>query len=223
MDKLRIAIDGPAGAGKSTVAKYVASSLGIHHLDTGSMYRAFGLFALESGVDPTDAAGLAALLPNANIEVTFDDEGAQHVWLNGVDRTADLRTEAVSIASSAVSLLPAVRDKLAALQRAVGEKYSIVMDGRDITTNVLPDTPYKFFVTASVEERARRRIRQLRRLGQEADFAQVKADIIARDRQDSDRAYMPLRRTEDTMLIDTTKISVREAVERILEVISKKE
>jgi len=195
----------------------VAQNLHIHHLDTGSMYRALGLFALENGVDPMDAAGVAALLEGADIAVTYDEAGAQHVWLNGVDRTLDLRTEAVSRAASAVSLLPAAREKLAALQRAVGERYSIVMDGRDITTNVLPDTPYKFFVTASVGERTRRRMRQLKRLGQDADFNQVRADILARDEQDSNRDYMPLRRTEDTMLIDTTNISVREAVEKIIE------
>ena len=216
MDFIHIAIDGPAGAGKSTVAKYVAKNLGIHHLDTGSMYRALGLFALERGADPADAAQVEVLLPEADITVSYDGKGAQRVWLNGQDRTDDLRTEAVSQAASAVSLFPASRQKLAALQRAVGDKYSIVMDGRDICTNVLPHTPHKFFVTASVDERTRRRMRQLKRLGQEAKFAQVQADIRNRDAQDSGRDYMPLRREADTTLIDTTNITVWEAVEMIL-------
>ncbi|MCL2671856.1 MAG: (d)CMP kinase [Clostridiales bacterium] len=221
--KLRIAIDGPAGAGKSTVARFVAQNLGIHHLDTGAMYRAMGLYATEQGINPQNADAVRALLPNVDIRVEFDGAGKQHILLNDRDVTNALRTEEVGNAASAVAQVPELRALLRNAQRAVGERYDIVMDGRDICTEVLPDTPHKFFVTASARERTRRRMRQLERLGQTANFDAVLADILARDRQDSRRDAAPLRREPDTMMIDTTHNSVRRAVERILSAIAERE
>ena len=162
---LNIAIDGPAGAGKSTIARALADKLGARYLDTGAMYRAVALLAERAGVDPGDGEAMERILPNADIAVRYDDAGVQHVYLSGEDVTGQLRTNSISMGASMVGLHMAVRRKLTELQRRVAEENDVVMDGRDITTNVLPDTPYKFYLTASVEERARRRYQQLLRRG----------------------------------------------------------
>lgn len=221
-EHLNIAIDGPSGAGKSTLAKAVAKTLGIRYLDTGSMYRAMALFAIRRGVSVGDEDALSAILKDADIRVCYDARG-QRVLLCGEDVTDVLRTQELAMGASTVSKHPCVRQKLAELQREVGRSYDVVMDGRDITTNVLPHTKHKFFVTASPEVRAQRRLLELRAKGNGSEaYEDVLADIKARDHQDSTRAYMPLRKTEDSMLIDTTDLTVEEALKTILNAISEK-
>lgn len=223
MNHLNIAIDGPAGAGKSTVAKEIAKALNIHYLDTGAMYRALALYVLSKDVKIEDEKTVGEILPEADITVRYGDDGSQHVLIAGEDVTSRIRTPEVSMAASLVSAYPPVRDKLSALQRAVGERYDVVMDGRDITTNVLPHTKHKFFVTASSEERARRRCLELSNKGTPAPYEEVLADIEKRDHQDSTRAYMPLRQAPDALLVDTTNLTVDEVVSLMLAAIKAKE
>lgn len=213
--KQSIGIDGPAGAGKSTVAKRVAAILGIPYLDTGAMYRAFAVAAKRHGVDFLDEETLAKLVHEVDVQVRYED-GVQHMLVDGEDVTSELRTEEISQGASLVSRVPAVRDRMTELQREVAHETRVIMDGRDICTNVLPDTPYKFFVTASAEERANRRYKQLLESGQEADYDTIYHDILRRDKQDSERAYKPLYCGADTKLIDTTDMTIEEAVEAIL-------
>ena len=213
--KQSIGIDGPAGAGKSTVAKRVAAILGIPYLDTGAMYRAFAVAAKRHGVDFLDEETLAKLVHEVDVQVRYED-GVQHMLADGDDVTGELRTEEISQGASLVSRVPAVRDRMTELQREVAHEQRVIMDGRDICTNVLPDTPYKFFVTASAEERANRRYKQLLESGQEADYDTIYHDILRRDKQDSERAYKPLYCGADTKLIDTTDMTIEEAVEAIL-------
>lgn len=213
--KQSIGIDGPAGAGKSTVAKRVAAALGIPYLDTGAMYRAFAVGAKRRGVDFLDEETLARLVHTTDVQVRYED-GVQHMLVDGEDVTGELRTEEISQGASLVSRVPAVRDRMTELQREVAHAQRVIMDGRDICTNVLPDTPYKFFVTASAEERANRRYKQLLESGEPADYDTILHDIIRRDKQDSERAYKPLYCGADTKLIDTTDMTIEEAVEAIL-------
>ncbi|MBR6040839.1 MAG: (d)CMP kinase [Clostridia bacterium] len=213
--KQSIGIDGPAGAGKSTVAKRVAAILGIPYLDTGAMYRAFAVAAKRHGVVFLDEETLAKLVHEVDVQVRYED-GVQHMLVDGEDVTGELRTEEISQGASLVSRVPAVRDRMTELQREVAHAQRVIMDGRDICTNVLPDTPYKFFVTASAEERANRRYKQLLESGQDADYDTIYHDILRRDKQDSERAYKPLYCGADTKLIDTTDMTIEEAVEAIL-------
>lgn len=220
---LNIAIDGPAGAGKSTAAKKIAEKLKIHYLDTGAMYRALGLYVLEKGVSPADEAAVSRILNEADIVVRYDDGGAQRVLIAGQDVTDRIRTPEVSMAASTVSAYPPVRDKLSSLQRAVGECYDVVMDGRDITTNVLPHTKHKFYVTASSAERARRRCLELQAKGMAADYEAVLADIEKRDLQDTTRDYKPLQIAPDAVIVDTTALSIEEVTDLMLLAIREKE
>ncbi len=221
---LNIAIDGPAGAGKSTIARALADKLGARYLDTGAMYRAVALLAERAGVDPGDGEAMERILPNADIAVRYDDAGVQHVYLSGEDVTGQLRTNSISMGASMVGLHMAVRRKLTELQRRVAEENDVVMDGRDITTNVLPDTPYKFYLTASVEERARRRYQQLlRRGGTDKTLEEIEREIVARDKNDMERDYMPLRRAEDAVLIDSSSLTIDEVTEQMLRLIREKE
>lgn len=220
---LNIAIDGPAGAGKSTIARAIAETLGIRYLDTGAMYRAMALYAERCGVDPGDAAGMARIVNGADIAVHYDGSGAQHVLLSGEDVTGLLRSGSLSMGASMVGLHPPVRQKLAELQRQVGREYDVVMDGRDITTNVLPDTPYKFYMTASVQERAKRRYGELmQRGGTDKTLEQIEREIAARDKNDMERAYMPLRIAEDAVVVDTTGMDIAAVTERMLCLIHEK-
>ena len=222
-EHLNIAIDGPSGAGKSTLAKAVAAALNIRYLDTGAMYRAMALFAMRRGVSVSDAEGLKGILDDADIRVSYDERG-QRMLLCGEDVTDQLRTQELAMGASTVSAHPCVRQKLAELQREVGRSYDVVMDGRDITTNVLPHTKHKFYVTASAEVRAERRLKELRARGNiDETYEKVLADIQQRDHNDSTRPYMPLRKTEDSMLIDTSNMTIEEALERLLTAISEKE
>ena len=214
--KQSIGIDGPAGAGKSTVAKRIAKILNIPYLDTGAMYRGVAVAAKRHGVGFTDEEAIAALVEAIDLRVRYTETGEQHILVDGEDVTGELRTEEISQGASLVSRVPAVRDRMTELQREVAHETRVVMDGRDICTNVLPDTPYKFFVTASAEERANRRYKQLLEHGQEADYDTILSDIIRRDKQDSERAYKPLYCGEDTKRIDTTHMTIEEAVNAIL-------
>ena len=222
-EHLNIAIDGPSGAGKSTLAKGVATALQIRYLDTGSMYRAMALFAMRRGVSVSDEAGLRAILSDADIRVRYDARG-QRVLIGEEDVTDILRTQELAMGASTVSAHPCVREKLAELQREVGRNYDVVMDGRDITTNVLPHTKHKFFVTASPEIRAERRLKELRARGSTQEtYEQVLADIKLRDHNDSTRAYMPLRQTEDAMRIDTSDMTIDEALATLLRAVAERQ
>jgi cytidylate kinase len=214
--KQSIGIDGPAGAGKSTVAKRIAAILKIPYLDTGAMYRGAAVAAKRRGIGFTDEEAIAEMIADLDLTVRYTETGEQHICVDGEDVTGELRTEEIGQGASLVSRVPAVRDRMTELQREIAHAQRVVMDGRDICTNVLPDTPYKFFVTASAEERANRRVRQLLENGQPADYETILHDIIRRDKQDSERAYKPLYCGEDTKRIDTTNMTIEEAVEAIL-------
>jgi len=212
--RLNIAIDGPAGAGKSTIAKALAKEMNIRYLDTGAMYRAMAVCALRAGVDPNDADAVAQILPQSDVQVRYDGENQQHVFLNGEDVTGELRTPLVSKGASDIAVHAAVRVKLVELQRQVAKEYDVVMDGRDIGTYVLPDTPHKFYVDATPNERAKRRLLELQEKGQALDMTltEMERDILARDATDSNREFAPLRRADDAVYIDTTGMRIEEAI-----------
>ncbi len=211
-----IALDGPAGAGKSTIARRVAEALGILYLDTGAMYRAIGIKAVAQGLSPKDEAAIGAMLESTDLDIRFV-AGTQEVWLDGVNVSEAIRTPEASRAASDVSTLPVVRRALVDLQRQIASRQSLIMDGRDIGTHVLPDARHKFFLTASVDERAHRRLLDLQNRGnQTTTLDEVRADIEYRDRQDSERAFAPLRQAEDAILVDTTNLSIEEVVQTIL-------
>ena len=214
--KQSIGIDGPAGAGKSTIAKRIAAILRIPYLDTGAMYRGVAVAAKRHGVGFTDEEAIAKLVEAIDLRVRYTETGEQHIIVDGEDVTGELRTEEISQGASLVSRVPAVRDRMTILQREVAHEQRVIMDGRDICTNVLPDTPYKFFVTATAEERANRRYKQLLENGQPADYDTILHDIISRDKQDSERVYKPLYCGADTKMIDTTNMTIEEAVNAIL-------
>ena len=218
---LTIAMDGPVGAGKSTIADVVARRLGILHLDTGAMYRAVGLSALRRGVRMDDEAALTALCEGLRVTVACTPEG-QHTFVDGEDVTGLIRTEEVSMATSTVSKVPGVRAAMVRLQRQLAAETPMLLDGRDIGTRVLPDAPVKIYLTADARERARRRYEQLREKGAEADFEQVLADLRRRDEQDMNRAVDPLRPAEDAVIVDTTGLTFEESVEKILSVVKER-
>ncbi len=219
MEHIHIAIDGPAGAGKSTIAKAVSKALSIPYLDTGAMYRTLSLFAIESGADPRDAASVAALLPWADVRVIYKD-GVQHMLLNGEDVTGRLRTPENSKGASDIGVHPPVREKLVELQQCFAKANSVVMDGRDIGTVVMPDAQYKFFVTASARVRAQRRIDEMLQKNELAPaLDEMEQSILARDHTDSSRACAPLRQAEDAILLDTTDMSIEQSVNAVLSVI----
>lgn len=213
-----VAIDGPAGAGKSSVAKAAAKELGFIYVDTGALYRTIGLYLLEHGIDPKDAASVESVLPDIRVELAYADEG-QKMFLCGENVTDRIRTPEVSMATSACSAIPAVRAFLLELQRDLARRNDVLMDGRDIGTVVLPDAQLKVFLTASPEERARRRVKQLQEAGQPADFETILADIQARDYQDSHRAAAPLKQAEDAVLLDTSGISFEESVAKLVDLV----
>ncbi len=211
-----IAIDGPVGAGKSTVARMVAESLGFSYLDTGAMYRAMGLKMLRLGEDLQDEAVATRIMADTVVDVRFA-EGAQRTLLDGEDVTDQLRTPEASNAASAVSKWQAVRSRLVAMQRTIAEGVDMVLDGRDIGTRVLPDATLKVFLTARPEVRARRRYDELVAKGSPVTFEQVFSDMIARDAQDAGRAIDPVRQAEDAVLVDTTAMTQPEVVQHVVE------
>ena len=214
-----IAIDGPAGAGKSTVARAVADRLGYVLVDTGALYRGVALAARERGVSWDDADALGALARGLDLDFTLGEGGAPQLRLDGIDRSDEIRTPSIAEGASAVSRHPSVRDALLGLQRRLGEDGGVVLEGRDIGTVVFPDAEVKIFLTASPHERARRRVGDLRQRGQEADASAVLAALEARDRQDSSRPVAPLRPAEDAVHLDTTELSFDEVVGGVLELV----
>ena len=215
---MNIAIDGPVGAGKSSISDQVAQKLGILHLDTGAMYRAFGLYALRSGVDITNEAELSALVEKVDVQVEYAN-GAQRTLLFGEDVSDLIRTGEVSAAASAVSKWPAVRRRMVRAQQEMAQKADMLIDGRDIGTVVLKDSPCKIFLTAKSEERARRRYVQQLAKGDNTPYEQVLRELIARDEQDMNRKTDPLRQAEDAVLVDSTELTEAETVDAIVRIV----
>lgn len=212
---MKIAIDGPAGAGKSTVAKAVAAKLHINYLDTGAMYRAAAYAMIGQGIEPDDAARVVPALDTLDMAIEYEN-GTQKVLVNGQDATPFLRTSRISKGASDIAVIPQVRLKLVEIQRMVANRYDVVMDGRDIGTYVLPDADKKYFVTASARERARRRYEEILASGEQADIDTIEQEIIARDKTDSTREFAPLRQAEDAILVDTTSMDKEQVIDWII-------
>ncbi len=207
---INIAIDGPSGAGKSTISRRLASEFGYVYIDTGALYRAVGLYAFRNGIDSKNAEAVAGTLDKIEISFTHDENGVQRVYLNGEDVSADIRQHEISMYASNVSAIPSVRAFLLELQRSIAEKQNVVMDGRDIGTVILPNAQVKLFLTATCEDRARRRYEELVSRGQEVDYEKVLADMRERDENDSKRAAAPLKQADDAVLVDTTGCTLEE-------------
>ncbi len=218
---MKIAIDGPAGAGKSTISKAAAKKLGIVYIDTGAMYRAIGLAAVRRGIDANDAEAVKSILGDVDITISHTD-GVQQIFLNGENVSDEIRLPEISVAASNVAVIPEVRLKLVELQRSLAEKCDVIMDGRDIGTYVLPNAELKIFLTASVDERARRRCKELLEKGVKTDFDEVKADMEYRDKNDSGRDFAPLRAAEDSVLLDNTDITAQQAVDEICRLVKER-
>lgn len=224
---IQIAIDGPSGAGKSTMAKMLAKEKGYLYLDTGAMYRSFGLYAIESGIDfetwnPEDSDRLVEIIRDFTLDIVYMDE-SQHVIVNGEDVTDLIRTPPVSLAASKVAAVPEVRLKLVEIQRQIAGNSNVVMDGRDIGSYVLPDATVKIFLTADAEDRARRRFLELQEKNDSpVTFEEVLADMKFRDQNDSTRAFSPLTCAEDAIRLDTTGCTLEEAVAKIKKVVDER-
>lgn len=203
-----IAIDGPAGAGKSTIARALAKELGYYYVDTGAIYRTVAYFLDLLGISPKDADGVHRYIDELTIEIQYDEEGKQHMLMNGMDVTGEIRTPDISQKASLVSAHPEVREMLLDMQRDVARKHNVIMDGRDIGTVVLPKATVKIFLTASAEVRAKRRTDELLAKGQKVNFEQVLKDIQQRDHQDSTRAVAPLKQAADAVLLDTSDMGI---------------
>jgi cytidylate kinase len=218
---IRIAIDGPGGAGKSTVAKAVAKRLDILYVDTGALYRTVGLYVRSKDVDPKDAEGVGALLPEISIEVKYEN-GAQHVYLNGVDHGDAIRTPEMSMYASAVSAIPSVRAFLLETQKDIARKNSVIMDGRDIGTVIIPDADLKIFMTASAECRAMRRFKELTERGQTVRYEDVLAEMNQRDGQDSSRAIAPTKAADDAIYFDNSELDFEQTVDAIIRMVDER-
>ncbi|RHQ14980.1 (d)CMP kinase [Clostridium sp. AM49-4BH] len=215
-----IAIDGPAGAGKSTIAKMAAKKLDFIYVDTGAMYRAMALYFLRREIDAKDEKKIAEACEHINVTIAYR-EGEQQVLLNGENVNAFIRTEEVSMMTSNTSKYPAVREKLLYLQRELAAANNVIMDGRDIGTCVLPDAELKIYLTASASERAKRRYLEQKERGVESDLAQIERDIIARDEQDMNREIAPLKQAEDAIYLDTSDMTIEEVVTKIVSLVQK--
>ncbi len=217
---INIAIDGPGGAGKSTISRQLAKELGYVYVDTGALYRAVGLYCVQKGINTKEEAAVAAVLNEVSLSLTFFD-GEQHVILNGEDVSKAIRLPEISMAASAVSAIPAVRAFLFQLQKDIAKKSNCIMDGRDIGTVVLPEAQVKIFLTAAPEDRAMRRFEELKMKGISADYETVLAELVERDRQDTSRAAAPLKPAPDAVLVDTTGNCFETSVGILKEIILK--
>lgn len=216
MQERSIAIDGPAGAGKSTLARALARELGYLYVDTGAIYRTVALRAREAGADPSDPEQVAPLLEDLDLRMDYGGDGVQRMYLSGRDVTETIRENEVSALASQVAALPAVREFLLDFQRKQAREHDVVMDGRDIGTVVLPQAGVKIFLTAAPEARARRRTAELLQRGQDADFDEILREIRQRDKQDENRPVAPLRQAEDAALLDTTNLDLKGSLEALL-------
>ena len=217
-----VAIDGPSGAGKSTVAKAIAKELNILYVDTGAIYRTIGLSICRRGLDPKSKEGVLPVLPELDIRMAYGDDGLQHMLLNGEDVTAEIRRPEISLYASDVSAMAEVREFLMEMQRDMARKNCVVMDGRDIGTIVLPNAEVKIFLTASAEERARRRFLELQKKGMEKPYEEILAEQEIRDYNDTHRAVAPLKPAHDSVIVDTTELDFEQSKEKILSVIREK-
>ncbi len=220
--KISIAIDGPAGAGKSTIARRLASELGYYYVDTGAIYRTVAYFLDLLGISPKDVDGVERYLDELTIEIEYDETGKQHMIMNGLDVTDDIRTQDISQKASLVSAHAIVRDMLLDMQREVARKHNVIMDGRDIGTVVLPRATVKIFLTASAEVRAKRRMDEMIAKGQPANFEQVLKDIQQRDYQDSHRPIAPLKQAKDAVLLDTSELDIAGVMSAMKKIIGEK-
>ena len=218
---IAVAIDGPAGAGKSTIAKTVAKRLEFIYVDTGALYRAIGLYCVQNGINTKDAEAVSAILPKITVELKYFN-GEQAVILLGENVSAFIRTEEVSMAASNVSAIPAVRAFLLDMQRNMAKENNVIMDGRDIATVVLPNAEVKIFLTASPEIRARRRVDQLKEQGIVEDYNKVLSEVNERDYNDSHREIAPLKPSEESVIIDTTDLTLEQSIEKVYETIVNK-
>lgn len=216
---MNIAIDGPAGAGKSSIAKLVAKKLSFVYIDTGAMYRTMALYFLKNGIDTKDQAQVSARCDDIDITLTYEN-GEQQVFLNGENVSREIRTEQVGNNASTVATYEKVREKLVAIQRKMAASTDIIMDGRDIGTVVLPDAEVKIYLTASTAIRAERRYKELQEKGQDCELKKIEEDIILRDKQDMNREISPLRQAEDAILLDSSHMTIDEVVEKIISIVN---
>lgn len=221
MKKFAVAVDGPAGSGKSTVAKEIAKALGILYIDTGAMYRTVGMACLRKGIDPADEGAVVASLDDLDMKI-FPEAGGQRILLDGEDITSRIRTEEIGKAASSVAAYQKVREKLVEIQQGLAKEQSVIMDGRDIGTKVLPDAEVKIYLDASVEERAKRRVGELEAQGKTADLEIIREEIAHRDYQDMHRENSPLCRAEDAVNVDTTGLDIPAVTEKLLALIAEK-
>ncbi|MBR4972060.1 MAG: (d)CMP kinase [Oscillospiraceae bacterium] len=219
---ISIAIDGPAGAGKSTIAKRLAKELGYYYVDTGAIYRTVAYFMDLLGIAPKDIDGVSRYIDELNVEIEYDEDGLQHMIMNGMDVTGDIRTQDISQKASLISAHAVVREMLLDMQRDVAKKHNVIMDGRDIGTVVLPRANVKIFLTASVEVRAQRRYLELQAKGAKDSYEKVLADIKQRDHQDTTREIAPLKQAKDAVLVDSTDLDVEAVVEKIRGIVAEK-
>ena len=219
MKTISIAIDGPSGAGKSTLARSIAAKLGFLYVDTGAIYRTIGYHIFTKDIDPKDETAVTARLPEIHVELTYGEDGLQHMLLNGVDVTKEIRLPEISICASDVAALPAVRAYLLEMQRKLARENHVIMDGRDIGTVVMPEAELKVFLTASAEARARRRLLELESKGVSSSFEEVLKDIEYRDVQDSSRAAAPLKAAEDAVLVDTSELYFEQSLALLAELV----
>ena len=217
-----IAIDGPAGAGKSTIARRLAKELGFYYVDTGAIYRTVAYFLDLLGISPKDVDGVERYIDELTISIGYDEEGVQHMIMNGMDVTDDIRTQEISQKASLVSAHSVVRDVLLGMQRDVAKKHNVIMDGRDIGTVVLPKANVKIFLTADPEVRAKRRYDELIAKGQKANLSQILKEIQQRDHQDMNRAIAPLKQAKDAVKVDTSNLDIDGVVEAIKTVVKDK-
>lgn len=222
MSTISIAIDGPSGAGKSTLAKSIAKTMGYLYVDTGAIYRTVAYFMDLWGVSPKDVDGVNRYIDELTVGIEYDDEGVQHMLMNGMDVTGDIRTPEISQKASLISAHAVVRDVLLDMQRNMAEEYDVVMDGRDIGSVVLPKATVKIFLTASPEVRAKRRYQELLEKGQKASYAQVLKDVQQRDYQDTHRDIAPLKMCRDSVKVDTSEMDLEQSVAAIRKIVEEK-